>query len=394
MNKTHLVSWMMVGMVTSVHAFELKDYKIPEITSSESQLIIELDSTNGGNNAQTSYNVDLKVQHDSRYSSFFKEIVFDFDAVIDYERAGTKDANANRSYAFGFDYDYNTYFSTIKNKYWYSAAEFEVQRLSSSDSSDDPYLKISGGVGLGRVNNVTPLASAIRIIEELVAYSVLNKIPSQVQYQAMADFIAKIEMYERKYGRISNIYQERWISDFVQVMSNNGLHIADVDQSIAIFKIRELTFEVPIIERRDGWTVQTGFGYVASNFTGQAESPTIDIAMEYAKTVGTRAQFTQTLTFGYLFNDNSNRSLQASSEYLYQLSDSLEWENLFDFRQVMINAQKAEEYELSTILSVQVHSLARVELRLARERNAVSDQLILDTPAENTFKLRGVYKLR
>ena len=159
--------------------------------------------------------------------------------------------------------------------------------LDADDDFDDIQTALTAGLGYGRVVNVTPMAKAIRIMEELARTGVLRSRPGKGVYQQVASIVNREDEYRSRYG--ARDYEQRWISDIEGVLKSSGA-VSGLG-AVGILEVRDILIDERISERRYGWKVRAGLGYQGTNFSGIGDSPLLRLQGEYHRPLSNRTQF-------------------------------------------------------------------------------------------------------
>ncbi len=101
----------------------------------------------------------------------------------------------------------------------YGATKLGYQKVATADDADDPYVKVGAGLGWGRVYNATPLAKALRIVEDLIKYKIIKKELSKQAYIDLASVIDKEADYKSRYSPIE--YKKYWYEAMEQVFKRD-----------------------------------------------------------------------------------------------------------------------------------------------------------------------------
>jgi len=165
----------------SASAIELTDYTQP-VSDYERAYVSGQMSANGGNQDQTSFDIQGNGNYEKIYSSLERTNSFVVDGNIDSSRSGAAGAETLTGYDIFGTAQSSNYFASAPDNYWFGAADVGFRRLQGTSDNDDPFVKLSGGVGIGRVINATPLALVIRVVEEFREYGVLQSEPSDAIY--------------------------------------------------------------------------------------------------------------------------------------------------------------------------------------------------------------------
>jgi hypothetical protein len=270
---------------------------------------------NSGNQEQTSYDLDLYLDYERVFSSADTNIKIDFSGDSSRSRSANKNEDDVSNYQAISSVNYDNYFdSAVNDLFWYGKGEIGVRK-----GAEDPFTKITGGIGYGRVVNVTPMAKAIRLVESLIERNLLKDSPSIAIYQAIASIIAKESEYRSKYGFAD--YEQSWIADIEKALGKNlGVRGA--------IKSYQVLINERISTRKDGWLVRAGVGAVITDYDGNNGKPALEIGLEFHKPLSNKTQFSNELILTAALDDDSNSFVGNNVMGLtYEVSDRVDWEN-------------------------------------------------------------------
>jgi len=312
-------------LTNSVFAIEMTDYKIIEGTYDEAYLNGAL-SVEDGNQDQTSYNGHVDANMRSISTSAPYSIEYGATINSDFYR-GPDDANGSES---GYDTTaygrFDKYLYNDDTVFIYGSTDLGYRKSPTADDADDPYAKVGAGVGYGRMYDATPLAVAIRIVEDLKAYKIITKPVSDKGMIALAKVIDLKEEYESKYG--FNDYKKYWYTDMEKALKEAGA-IEDTIGTFGIVRVNEIIDLEKISGRFHGWKVRGGLGQIISNYDGNSESTTADAEFQYGLPVGYESQFTERANVSKILDDDEAIDFQFKNimSYTYEVSDRIDWEN-------------------------------------------------------------------
>ena len=322
---TAAVMMSLTGAVTSVSAEPaVTDYK--EATSSyEDAYVTGQFNLDSGNQEQTSYDLDLTLDYERVFSSP------DRNTKIDFLGSGSRSRSPNK--ADDDKSDYQALGSITSDKYfkpgskagfWYGKGEFGVQK-----GQEDPFTKITAGLGYGRVVNVTPMARAIRVIQELRKRGSLTGDPSNAVYQEVAVVISKEDEFRSKYGGAD--YYQYWVEGVENALKASGMVKGGGDLGArAVLKSYDVLVNERISTRKDGWLVRGGVGAVLTDYDGENGKPALEVGGEYHKPIGNTVQFSDEAILTATLDDGDNGFVFNNSMSLTkELTDRIDWENLW-----------------------------------------------------------------
>ena len=160
-------------LINSLQAIEMTDYRIIYGEYDEAYINGSFKATTG-NQEQSSYDTLLNANTRTIYTTALYS--FDFNAKGDLELSRGEDKNSTEksSYHSSTSLRYDRYLD-YDNLFIYGGGDLGYQKEQSSTKADEVFSKLGLGIGYGRVYNSTPLAVAIRIVEELYHYQVLKE---------------------------------------------------------------------------------------------------------------------------------------------------------------------------------------------------------------------------
>jgi len=328
MNKTNfsLITLSLLFATSSLHAIEMTDYKVIEGTYEEAYLNGQL-TIDGGNQDQTSY--DAHLDANTRVIHTTAPFSWEFDAIAntDFSR-GEHDGNSSQeSYDMFATTRFDRYLHNDDTIFLYGGADLGYRKQVTADDADDPYAKIGAGAGYGRMYDATPLAIAIRIVEDLTDYQVLTQPVSDEGMMALAKVIDLEDEYESKYGFAD--YKKYWYTDMEKSLKESGALESESLGAFGIVRINEIIDLERISGRFHGWKVRGGLGQILSNYDGKSESTTADAEFDYGLPIGYKAQFTEKATLSKVLDDKEAIDFQFrnTASYTYEIADRIDWEN-------------------------------------------------------------------
>ena len=269
---------------------------------------------------QSSYNLNLSLDYDQVFASPNRNFNLYFKGGGSVGRDGTAGASRVSTYVYATGAGVDNYFNPSSSlAFWFGNLD-----LSGNDAFDTSNVSLFGGVGYGRVKNVTPMARAIRVVEELQTYNLLKVSPTRAQYQQMANIIERESEYRSKFGATD--YTKEWINDIASALGlgtqAGGLAARDV---IAIYEV--LTNQ-NVSTRKVGWNVRAGLGYQSNKFSGLTrDDPAILLGAEYHLPIDNKTQFSNVARVTSVLNSTSTYQLRNDMTLTYELDSRLDWQN-------------------------------------------------------------------
>ncbi len=273
------------------------------------------------NTTKTSYDLDVGVNYEKVMSSPNTNIKYEASLNGFVADDGYDNTERTENYSGHAAATYDQYFDPASSPaFWYGKGEVAVQQKVGDDYAGlkNPLVKLSGGLGYGRVVNVTPMAKAMRLVEALVENGNLSSIPSAGTYQQVATIIDKEEEYRKKYDER---YEQYWIRD---IQSALGQNIG----AAGTIRAYEVLTDERISTRKYGWDVRGGLGIVANNFKGNSGNPFMELQGNYYYPISNRTQFSNEARLSAELDDDDNSYVFNNDMGLtYELTDRVDWEN-------------------------------------------------------------------
>ncbi|WP_418318112.1 DUF481 domain-containing protein [Piscinibacter sakaiensis] len=302
------------------------DYKNATSAYEEAYVNGQLNMSKNRGDAQSAYDLNLGLQYDRVFSSPDRDLRIQALADGTVSRASTAGARSNDSYTYGAGVTSDTYFTPgSAGAFWYGG--LNVQGSSAFDSH-----QIAGtvGVGYGRVTNVTPMARAIRIIEELTMRGRMTGSPALGVYQRVAEVVDRESEFRSRYG--ARDYEQYWVQAIADALKAGGTMAPNFDAA-DVLKIYQIVTRERISTRKVGWKVRAGVGYVFRTFDGRSDSdPALEVVGEYYYPLSNRTQFNEIATFNTILNNNDNSyTLRNVMSLTHEVSDRIDWENAWTY---------------------------------------------------------------
>jgi hypothetical protein len=278
---------------------------------------------NDGNQEQSSFNLDLEIDYEKVISSPDRNIKLDATGIGSRTRGSNDGDEAQSSYQALSSVTMDKYFQpNTKAGFWYGKAE-----LGGKKGQDDPFFKVTGGLGYGRVINVTPMARSIRMIQELRKHRILTSDPSNSTYQDVAKVINQEGQYRSKYGAAE--YEQYWIEAIENVLKTSGTIAGGGDLGArAILKSYDVLVNERISTRKNGWLVRGGIGAVISNYDGSDSKPAVELGAEYHRPLSNQTQLSnEAIATATVDNDDNSYNFNNVLSVTHEVSNRIDWEN-------------------------------------------------------------------
>ena len=268
-----------------------------------------------GNQDQTSYDMDLSLDYEKVFSSPDSNTKLDFIGETSRSRGPNAGDDSVSYYQAEGSATYDNYFTPgSKGAFWYGKGELGLRK-----GQEDPFTKVTAGIGYGRVVNVTPMAKAIRLVEALRERDIIKAEPSKATYQAVAGIIDREDEYKSKYGLAD--YEQMWIQDIEQAMGESlGAR--------GVIKVYDVLSNERISTRKHGWLVRAGAGAVITDYDGEDGKPALEVGAEYHLPLSNKTQFSDEAILTAILDDGDNSYRVSNTMTLtHEISDRIDWEN-------------------------------------------------------------------
>ncbi|MBS9780513.1 MAG: hypothetical protein KGV51_07795 [Moraxellaceae bacterium] len=320
-----------VNDVVVNHPVSLFDYKQADSSYEDAYLNGTL-NVNDNEGKKTAYDLKLGVDYEKSDSTPNRTIKYDAGINGQVSKGGDEDSERTENYQGHASVTYDKYFNPqTSDAFWYGKGAVKVQQ-SPKDNDDyagleNPEVKLTGGIGYGRVVNVTPMAKTIRLVEALVENGNLARVPSAGTYQKIAQIIEKEDEYRKKFSDAR--YAQYWIRDIQKALGVN------LGASGTIRAYDVLTKE-KISTRKYGWDVRAGVGGTVSDYNGDSGKPLLELQGNYYYPISNKTQFSNEAKLTTILDDDDDGSYSFTNDMgvTYELTDRVDWENKWNFSYV------------------------------------------------------------
>ncbi|MEZ5741657.1 MAG: DUF481 domain-containing protein [Burkholderiaceae bacterium] len=280
-----------------------------------------LNASKNRGDAQAGYDANISVDYDNVVSSPDQDLRYRAKAIGSVGRAGTAGATSTDSYSIGAGITADNYFQpNSTGPFWYGGLDFQA-----NDTFNNRQVTGIVGAGYGRVKNVTPMAKAIRIVEELTARGQLTGTPPLSVYQKVANIIDREPEYRSKYG--AKDYRETWIDDIAKEFKASGVTTENFGAA-QVLKIYDILVNERISVRKVGWKVRAGVGYVFRSFSGDTNSdPALELGAEYHYPLSNLTQFSNEAKMTKIFDGSGSLGFRNAMTLTHEIDSRLDWEN-------------------------------------------------------------------
>lgn len=357
---------MAIGSSATLAA-EVTLYDYEEATSAyEDAYINGQFDLQSGNQEQSSYNLNLSVDYERVFSSPDQNTKIDLAGNTSRNRGPNEGDKSTKAYQALGSITSDKYFTPgSAGAFWYGKGE-----VGARTHMEDPFTKITVGIGYGRVVNATPMIRAMRLIEALTERGLLNSTPSLATYQATANVIARESEYRSRYGLAD--YQMEWIADIEAALGS------ELNARGAI-QVYDVLNNERISTRKHGWLVRAGAGSVISNYDGSNSKPALEFGAEYHYPISNNLQFSnESILTTVIDNGDNSFNAQNKMALTYEISDRIDWENSWQLDYANYDKATIDDVTINTLTSSYRYYLSNqlsfaVTAKLTDEDDGISD---------------------
>ncbi len=324
----------------STMAIEMTDYVRPDSFYDEAYITGQF-RLSSGNQDQTSFDGTALGYYDLTSSTLPFTWNLRLDGQTDFSRGENEGASTQKGYKLLASTDGNKYFNNTSQLFGYGSLDLGLRRLFGADEDDDPYIKLGGGIGYGRVFNATPLADVLRFVEELKEYGIITGKLDDRTYLELAQIIRKENGFKSRYGLRD--YEQHWFAEIEKILQRAGVLKGNVLGAVGVLKIHDVLFNEKIGIRKHGWLIKGGVGYIASNYNGSESDPSLDLAFEYALPMGYTLQFIELAEYSTIWEEEVTHRVRNRMSLTYELSDRVDWENIWEFNGLFPTEDNAQD---------------------------------------------------
>lgn len=354
MKKHNLVLAVLMALtglsVAQAEDISLFDYEEASSAYEEAYVAGTVNVSKKRGDDQTAYDLNLDIDYDKVVSTPDRDVTMRADATGGVKRDGTAGADSIDNYTAGASVTVDNYFRPGSNGgFWYGSGS-----VRANDSFDDLETTAGVGVGYGRVTNVTPMAKAMRVVDELLKRNAITAKPSKAVYQSIAKIISRESEYRSKYGYKD--YAQKWVADIADELTKAGLTNGSVNVA-GILKARDVLIDEKISTRLNGWKVRAGVAYVGQNFDGLTDKPALEMGAEYHKPLSNRTQFSNEAVARAIINDGDNAyNVNNKMSLTHEVDDRIDWENSWglDYAHSSVNGDDVTTNTLSSTFAYEL----------------------------------------
>lgn len=324
-NSQRFLPLLLCASISSVFAQDITLYDYQQATSAidEAYFTGSFSSEKNRGDQQSAYNLNLGANLEKVFSSPDRDTTFKADILTDISRGSDSDDSTVKRYKAKTSLSVDNYFEpNSKSWFWYAKGS-----IAADDTFSDLQTTLSAGVGYGRVVNVTGMAKAIRLIEELLKRGAIDRAPNKQAYQQIAAIIDNEKSYQSEHGSRSKFYQQHWIGAIEQVLISQGI-VKGALSANGVLAMRDVLIDEKISVRKYGWKVRAGLAYVGRNFEGIKNKPALELAAEYHLPINNRTQFSNEATLtSILDSDKDSYTFNNDMSLTFEIDDRLDWIN-------------------------------------------------------------------
>lgn len=301
----------------------LYDYQEASSAIDEAYFTGSFSTEKNRGDAQSAYNLNLGASLEKVFSSPDRDTTFKADVLTNVSRGSDSGDTTVKQYKAKTSLSVDNYFEPNSNRgFWYAKGS-----IAADDTFSDLQTTLSAGVGYGRVVNVTAMAKAIRLIEELVKRGAIDHVPNKQAHQQIAAIIDNEKSYKSEHGSRSKFYQQHWIGAIEQVLIAQGI-VRGVLSANGILAMRDVLIDEKISVRKYGWKVRAGLAYVGRNFEGIKNKPALELGAQYHLPFNNRTQFSNQATLTSILDSDSDAyTFNNDMSLTFEVDDRLDWIN-------------------------------------------------------------------
>ena len=316
--------FILLLIVINLQAIEMTDYRIIYGQYDEAYLNGSLKATTG-NQEQIGYDVLLNANTRTIYTTAPYSLEFSADGDTGLSQGEDENSSKQSSYHSIASLRYDKYLD-YDNLFLYGGGDLGYRKEKTSAHSDHTFSKVGLGLGYGRVYDATPLAIALRIVEELKKYKVLQEDLSDIDILKLAKIIGIKDNYISRYG--AENYKKYWFLDMEKLFKEAGVSYQEQLGAVGILKMEEVLEIEKISGRFHGWKIRAGAGQIISSYDDKGKNSTADIEFSYGLPMGYEAQFIEDaiLSKNLYSNKSIDFSFENSMDYTYEVTDLIDWE--------------------------------------------------------------------
>lgn len=365
-------------------------YDYDEATSAFKDTYLNFDMNVGKSrdDAQSYYNSRLSIDARRVLSSPSRDLDVQFNGTGSTGRSGAAGAERDSNYSFGTSITADNYFRpNSKGAFWFGSLG-----VKADDTFDDLDTRLSAGLGYGRVTNVTPMAKAIRLVEEIRGRGALSAAPSKDTYKKIANIISRENEYQSKYGGKAKYYQQHWVGDIEKALGTTL-------SAAGILGARDVLIDENISTRRYGWKVRAGLSYVGTDFSGIKNNPGVLLNGQYHLPISNRTQFSENAEITTTFDDTNAYTFDNTMSLTHEVDDRIDWINRWNlnFNHSAVDSDDVVTNTLSSTFAYEIGNSLDLTLTGLIKNSDGNDTVSSGETADGTDKSLNLglrYRLR
>jgi len=324
---TYLLFGLLTALPTAAFAIELTDYLDPNYQYQNAEMGLQFNMSDG-NQDQVSYNGIANITYDMEYSTLPLKWDVYLNGTTDFSRGSDEGESSTKNIIIDGDTTVKKYLGDYTGTFVYGGLVLGVRDLEGSEDND-PYAKVSAGLGYGRITNATPLMEAIRCIEDMTKYGLISGVVTDATYLKLADVIAKESEYKSRYS--NREYEKYWYESMEVVFQEAGILRNESLGALGIIRIQDILTDEQVLQRKHGWETGVQIDYLISDYSGEDDDPGMGVYYEYAKPYGLKWQLIDRVEYSTILVDgdfgDSAQKISNALELTYEISDKIDWEN-------------------------------------------------------------------
>lgn len=340
---------LVTALPVSAFAIELTDYIDPNYQYHDAELGVQFNASDG-NQDQVSYNGAVNVDYEMEYSTLPLKWDVSLSADTDFSRGSDDEDSSNKNITVDGDTTVKKYLGDYTGPFVYGGLVLGVRDLEGSEDND-PYAKVSAGLGYGRITNATPLMEAIRCIEDLTKYGLIAGEVTDDVYLKLSDIIAREAEYKSRYS--NREYEKYWYEDMEIVLKEAGILRNETLGALGIIRIQDILTDEGVLQRKHGWEAGVQVDYLISDYAGEDDDPGMGLYYEYAKPYGLKWQLIDRVEYSTILVDgefgDSAHKISNKLEMNYEMSDKIDWDNSWTLDIILESDSDADDTYMNMV---------------------------------------------
>ncbi len=387
---------LLLGMPAWGGAIELTDYIDPDIYYQDATVGAML-TVRDGNGEQTSYDGAGEVEWDLEYSTLPMKWRAYATGTLDINRGADSDDDSEENVRFDAWSDAKLYGTAAGNGlFYFGRLEYGYRNLEAEDLPENQRAEALAGAGYGRIITATPLMAAIRAVEDLQKYGIIQGAVADATYLKLAAVIAKEQEYQSRYSLRE--YEKFWYETMEELLRSEGVLADDTLAAMGAVRIQDILTVENVLQRKHGWEARAGLGFQIVDYSGNEADPILRAALEYAKPFGLKWQFVDTLSYATILEDfdfgDTDHNFKNVASLTYEFTEVIDWINRWEFDAILpTDDEEADTYinHLETGLEFYITNTIDLVTRLEFDHYDNGDNS--DDDVETTFFMGVTYTI-